>query len=219
MMSFQHFLTERTNKHATQRYELIKSIDHERPVTIHGPCPCYNILGDSQLDQALNRGNDWALADKLDGVGCSNFPMWSDMPLTDYVMAMSAVFSAARDKLFWVSELQGGRVGYGFGIYKQVPPQKQQKWVWEAAAHGASTILFWCWRDEVFGQESSGFGIIGNDGMTEERIRGIKQSASAMKNILRFSQNTRLNRQKLEFYSALKAIICIGRRNFPLGEF
>ncbi|HRR29264.1 MAG TPA: beta-galactosidase, partial [Victivallales bacterium] len=181
MMAFQHFLTERTNRHAARRYELIKSIDPQRPVTIHGPCPCYNMTGNSHMEQALNRGNDWYLADSLDGVGCSNFPMWWDQPYTDYVMAMTAIASAARRKLFWVSELQGGRVGIGFDVFDPVPPYKQQKWVWEAVAHGASTILFWCWRDEVFGTESSGFGIIGNDGMSQQRLKGIGITAKTMK--------------------------------------
>ncbi len=181
MMAFQHFLTERTNRHAAERYRLIKSLDGDRPVTIHGPCPCFNMTGDPHMEQPLNRGNDWTLADSLDGVGCSNFPMWWNMPMSDYAMSMSQIASAARNKLFWISELQGGRVGMGFDSYEPVPPEKQQKWVWEGVAHGASTILFWCWRDEVFGGESSGFGIIGSDGLAARRLDGIGSTAGVMK--------------------------------------
>ncbi len=47
-------------------------------------------------------------------------------------------------------------------------------------AGGADTILFWCWRDEVFGQESSGYGIVGSDGLAEARLAGFKRTAAAL---------------------------------------
>jgi beta-galactosidase len=50
----------------------------------------------------------------------------------------------------------------------------QQRWIWNGIACGADTVLFWCWRDEVFGRESNGYGVIGGDGLADERLEAMK---------------------------------------------
>jgi beta-galactosidase len=89
----------------------------------------------------------------------------------DFGMRVEFVKSAAREKKVWLSELQGGRSAIGFNIYDPVDGLSQQRWIWNGIACGADTILFWCWRDEVFGRESAGFGLAGDDGLAEERLR------------------------------------------------
>ncbi len=37
-------------------------------------------------------------------------------------------------------------------------------------------MLFWCWRDEVFGREAGGFGISGNDGYAEDRLEAMAKT-------------------------------------------
>ncbi|MDP6380701.1 MAG: beta-galactosidase trimerization domain-containing protein, partial [Phycisphaerae bacterium] len=46
---------------------------------------------------------------------------------------------------------------------------------------GADTILFWCWRDEVFGRESCGFGLSGLDGLAEERLRAMAHTGALIR--------------------------------------
>jgi beta-galactosidase len=41
-------------------------------------------------------------------------------------------------------------------------------------ARGAKAVIFWCWRDEVFGNESSGFGLAGWDGLAAQRLAAMK---------------------------------------------
>jgi len=55
-----------------------------------------------------------------------------------------------------------------------VQPLDQQRWVWNGIAGGADTVLFWCWRDEVFGREAGGYGLIGTDGLAEGRIAAMQ---------------------------------------------
>ena len=182
IMSFAHFLTWRSNRHAEDRYRIIKDVHPDKVVTAHGPSPCMLYVGDAHIDQALNRGNDWFIADKLDGIGCSSFPAWwSDMRHADYTMHMEMIYSAARGKRFWVSELQGGRSNYGFGVHNPVRAVDQQRWIWNSIACGADTVLLWCWRDEVFGSESNGFGFIGNDGYAAERIAAMRHTGKLLK--------------------------------------
>ena len=173
MMAFQHFLTCRANRHAKRRYDVIKGIDPDHLVTVHGGAPCALMPGWTN-DHAVNRGNDWFFADELDGVGCSSFPKWQGIDDADFGLRVEFVKSAARDKQVWLSEVQGGRAAAGFEIFEPVDALAQQRWIWNGIACGADTILFWCWRDEVFGSESAGFGIAGADGHAEERLAAMR---------------------------------------------
>ncbi len=175
MMSFEHFITLRACKHGARRYDLMKALDPDHPVTLHGgqPSPLYAGGGNTFT---LDRGNDWNFADHLDGVGCSSFPKWQEIDDADFGMRIEFVRSAARGKHIWLSELQGGRSAIGFSIFDSVDALSQQRWIWNGIACGADTILFWCWRDEVFGRESSGFGLDGSDGLADERLKAMAET-------------------------------------------
>ena len=173
MMAFSHFLTVRANQHGQNRYDLMKGLDPRHPVTLHGGCPCTEMAGWGTLTP-IDRGNDWAFADHLDGVGCSSFPKWFGIDDADFGMRLDLVKSAARGKSVWLSELQGGRASQGFEVHKPVDALSQQRWIWNGLACGADTILFWCWRDEVFGCESGGYGLSGLDGLAEERLAAMR---------------------------------------------
>jgi len=75
MMAFAHFMTIRANRHGKNRFDLMKALDPKHVVTLHGAHPCSEYVG-SANETPMNRGNDWAFADHLDGVGCSSFPKW-----------------------------------------------------------------------------------------------------------------------------------------------
>jgi beta-galactosidase len=180
MMAFQHFLTERAVRHAAARYGVLKPLVSPRPVTIHGPCPCVDFVG-TKVEAALERGNDWGFADALDGVGTSSFPLWFTLDDADFGCRVEAVHSAARGRAVWLSEVQGGRAATGFNLFEPVPARAQQRWIWNGLACGADMILFWCWRDEVFGYESAGFGLAGDDGLAEERLAAMRKTAAVLR--------------------------------------
>ena len=171
LMAFQHFLTCRADRHAAMRHAAMREVDGVHPITAHGCQPSAMYAGGIGFHEyALDRGNDWNLADVLDGIGCSSFPQWSGIDDADFGLRIDMVKSAARGKKVWLSELQGGRAAVGFNVYDVVRADQQQRWLWNGLGCGADTILFWCWRDEVFGRESNGFGIAGRDGFAEERL-------------------------------------------------
>ena len=179
MMAFEHFITCRANDHAVDRYKLMKSIDKVHPVTVHGGAPTPLYCGAEDI-YPIDRGNDWNFADTLDGIGCSSFPKWGGIDDADFGMRVEFVKSAAGEKRVWLSEVQGGRSAIGFNIYDDVDPDSQQRWIWNGFACGADTILFWCWRDEVFGRESAGFGLAGNDGFAEERLAAMRTTGKLL---------------------------------------
>lgn len=176
-MAFQHFLTVRANEHARKRHATIKEIDAEHPVTMHGGQPSPYYAGGQSITP-LDRCNDWFLAEFLDGVGCSSFPNWQHEDLDSFVVRMETIRSAAGSKRLWLSELQGGRAASGFAGAIPVRAVDQQHWLWNGIATGADTVLFWCWRDEIFTTEAAGFGIVGNDGFAEERVAGFQNTAA-----------------------------------------
>jgi beta-galactosidase len=178
-MSFAHFTTWRACEHARQRYEVIKGLDPRHPVTVHGGGPSADYTG-SERDSALNRGNDWFFADRLDGVGTSSFPKWAGIDDAEFGSRVEFVKSAARGKRVWLSELQGGRSAQGFDVHESVDALSQQRWIWNGVACGADTILFWCWRDEVFCREAGGFGLIGKDGLAEERLAAMRRTGNIL---------------------------------------
>ncbi len=179
MMAWQHFLTWRATDLGLARYDLVKALDPDRPVTVHGGDPTV-LYGMAYPNTALNRGNDWFFADEMDGIGCSSFPTWFHFSDADLAMRIECVRSAARGKRIWLSELQGGRAAHGFDVHEPVQPANQQRWIWTGISSGADTILFWCWRDEVFGQESAGFGLAGADGLAEPRLAALRHTSAVL---------------------------------------
>ena len=180
MMAFEKFLQWRAAEQMRFRAEIIKRADPTHIVTGHGAQPSAHMAGDAE-NHAINRGNDWDLVKPLDGVGCSHFPFWFAMSDADFGVRVECTRSAAGDKTVWVSELQGGSARQGFDVRPSVEAKPQQRWVWNGYGRGAKAVIFWCWRDEFFGRESSGYGLAGRDGLAEERIALMKQTGSILR--------------------------------------
>ncbi|MDX2020746.1 MAG: beta-galactosidase [Deltaproteobacteria bacterium] len=194
MMAWTHFITERSNNHASARYALFKKLDKDHPATLHGPSPCETHQGKAaSFGYPLDRGNDFAFADVVDGVGSSVFPTWWQMDDTELAVFATHVKSAARGKQAWFSEVQGGRASQGAEPHEPVTPADQQKWIWGAIAGGIDTVLFWCWRDEIFGGESGGYGLVGNDGQADHRLQAMRKTSGLLarhKDLIRAYQPT-----------------------------
>lgn len=182
-IEFQRFLTWRADRHAADRCRIAKAADPARPVTLHGGAPSGLEAGTDEARMPLDRGNDWNFAETFDGVGCSSYPEWFGIDDADFAGRMELVASATRlaGKKLWLSELQGGRASVGFSTCGGLRAAHQQRWVWNGLANGAELIIFWCWRDEVFGRESAGYGLAGADGFAEERMAAMRKSSDLLR--------------------------------------
>jgi beta-galactosidase len=178
-MAFARFITWRCAEHARKRFEIFKRLDGARPATVHGDSPSF-LKGGGSTGTPLDRGNDWDYADHLDGIGCSSFPLWGLTDAPDFAARIEVLPAAARGKKVWLSEVQGGQASCGFQSLKPVPARQQQSWLWTGLANGADTVLFWCWRDEVFTTEAGGFGFCGNDGFFPERAAAMRRAAEVL---------------------------------------
>jgi len=176
-IEFLRFLTHRAARHAKFRYDAIRRGDGEHLISAHCGTPAIQSAG-QRHEQALCRGVDWDLADQLDGFGCSHFPMWGTGYGEDiFGVRVESTRSANRGKVMWISELQGGSARSGITADSSVEPEQQQRWIASGMARGAKAVIFWCWRDEVFTTEASGFGLSGWDGLAEARLTAMKTTA------------------------------------------
>jgi len=206
MMAFLHYLHEMASSHGRMRYDLIKKLDPERPVTVHGAVPtAFHADKDAyELGQGcLARGNDWDYAEYLDGVGTSSFPVlegYGEDEFAARIMATASASLSAGGKRIWLSEVQGGQAAHGTVLHQPVPADLQQRWIWNGVATGAEAILFWCWRDEVFGKESGGFGLTGNDGCARARLDAMRKTGRLIREHAEFLAGYQMNHPRIGIY-------------------
>ncbi len=179
MVEFTRFLTVRAARHARFRYDALRGADPNHFISAHCATPSILSAGGGH-EQALCRGVDSDLADQLDGFGSSHFPFWGLMPLETYGMRLEAVRSANGPKPTWISEFHGGSARNGIMAHQTVPADTQQRYMITGFARAAKGIITWCWRDEVFGSESSGFGLNGLDGGADARLAAFRQTATIL---------------------------------------
>ncbi len=181
MIEYQQFLEWRSAEHLSVRAARIRDGDPSHPVLAHSVVLSPVMVGgESEYEQALCRGNDWEMATRLDAFGISNFPAWFHTDVPEYGMRVECGRSAAGERPFWICELQGGAARNGLGVMDPVPADLQQSWIWAGYGRGAKAVSFWCWRDEVFGRESSGFGVIGDDGHAADRREALRHTTSVL---------------------------------------
>jgi beta-galactosidase len=181
-IAYAAFLAHRTEEELRWRREAVLRGDDTRPVTAHTSFPAPWASGEwTEYEPPLARGNDWNLADVVDGFGSSHFPAWMHGSPLDYGARLEAARSAAQGKPYWIAELQGGAAAHGLQWMEPVTGARQARWVWTGIARGVKGVSFWCWRDEAFGRESGGFGIAGEDGHREDRLQHLRRTADLLR--------------------------------------
>lgn len=181
-LEWQRFLEHRTAELLRLRVSSLRTADSTHPIMAHSVVlSSFMQQGESEWDPPGARGNEWELAESLDAFGASHFPAWFHTLPSEYGARLESTRSAAGSKPHWVSELQGGGARTGLDVMKPVSASQQQRWVWMAFGRGVQCVNFWCWRDEVFGRESSGFGVIGDDGHALERVRAITHATQILR--------------------------------------
>ncbi len=175
-MEFQRFIAFKCAEHLRFRYNTIKSIDKNHTITAHGHLPSIWQQGDDKvyMEYALMRGNDWSMADEVDTLGCSYFP--ENEAEIDFCIKLECNRSAVQGKPLWISELLAGSGGSIFGGMPPYSANQQQRYFWNGIARGAKAIIYWTWRDEVFGPEAGCYGLNGSDDLAPERLEAVKES-------------------------------------------
>jgi beta-galactosidase len=180
-MEYLDFLAWRAAEHTSFRAEQIRSADPNHDVMAHSVVITpFHMKGESQFEQYLSRGNTFELARRVDAFGVSNFPGWFHTSAPEQGARIESARCSAGGRPLWISALQGGAASSGIGAMPPIPADLQQRWIWSSFGRGAKAVDFWCWRDEVFGRESSGFGVVGADGHARDRLSALAHTTDVL---------------------------------------
>jgi beta-galactosidase len=142
-----------------------------RPVSSHSDAPAI------MLSPLSGYGNpdDWWMSQVVDHYGTSIYPKhasaaapWSAVRLAS---ALDGIRSAARDKGWWIGELQAGQGATGVRVAAPVTGADLRLWGWAAISRGARAISYYAWYPMNSGYESNGYGLIDLDGGITDRAR------------------------------------------------
>ncbi|WP_432799952.1 beta-galactosidase [Poriferisphaera sp. WC338] len=182
MHDFLGWLNQRNEEMIDWRLAALKRGDDTHMVGSHTSLP--SACGGVALKEDLfARGIDWDVA-KGDFYGLSLFPdMTGGEPVSpiDITIRYEASASAAGNVPCLLSELQGGPTITAGRSTQPLDADRQQAWVWLAVSRGLEAAIFWCWRPEMFGLESGGFGVTSPDGFADARLKAIQSSVEKLK--------------------------------------
>jgi beta-galactosidase len=179
-LDFTHWQMARAAEMARWRVQTIRNADPVRPVGSHTGNP--TVLGGRNLNENLfSRGNDWDIA-AGDFYGFSSFPISGAAPgnMTGVDLAARMSLLSTTHAEVWLSELQGGPCCLAGEFAPPLSGAQQQSWIWTGLARGAKGVFFWCWRPEVFGAETAGFGFTAPDGCADDRAAAMRRTAAAV---------------------------------------
>ena len=135
-----------------------------RPVSSHSDAPAVML---SPLS-GFGSPDDWWMSHSVDYYGTSIYPKhaaaatpWSAVRLTS---ALDGIRSAARERGWWIGELQAGQGATGVRVAAPVTAADVRLWGWAALSRGARAISYYAWYPMSSGYESNGYGMIELDG-------------------------------------------------------
>lgn len=175
LLDWFRFMAHRSHEMGIWRRDAIREGDPDHVIAAHtgGPVSANRSYGE---EIPFSRGNDFDAAPEMDAFGTSAFPAWAGFDHSLLGIWLEVTRSVARPKPMWESEMQGGAFDQGFNYGRAVTGDEQQYWTWQAIGRGSKTALYWSWRDECWGVESGGYGIDGQDGMAEDRKKGLRKT-------------------------------------------
>lgn len=180
MHDYVAWITERAREMAEWRVAAIRAGDPRHPVGTHTGTP--TVTSGQNLNEILfSRGIDRDVA-AGDLYGYSSFPKQRDPYAGEaWTMRTAMITESGIGKPIWMSELQGGPTALARTWGAPLPGAEQQAWVWSGISQGARAVIFWCWRNEVFGIESNGFGLLADDGFADDRLKALGRTASVLR--------------------------------------
>jgi beta-galactosidase len=148
------------------------------PVSSHSDAPAVLI---SPLS-GFGNPDDWWMSRVVDYYGTSIYPRhasstapWSPVRL---MSALDGIRSAARDKGWWIGELQAGQGATGVRVGTPVTAADVRLWGWAALSRGARSISYYAYYPMSSGYESNGYGLVELDGTLTDRAKAAGAFAS-----------------------------------------
>lgn len=119
--------------------------------------------------------DDWWMARVVDSYGTSIYPKhasstapWSPVRL---MSGLDGIRSAARERGWWIGELQAGQGATGVRVANPVTEADVRLWGWAVLSRGARSISYYAYYPMSSGYEANGYGLIELDGLVTPRAR------------------------------------------------
>ena len=157
----------------------IKSID-DHPIHINPAGIGHNAL---QGGQSI-----WKEAEFTDFIGCSTHPTFHSRRFpasrihqsVSYFADLMKSATLDENKLFWVTELQGGPTLFSSPGYTCPSPQDIKTWLWENIASGAKAVVYWCFNSRNYGIEGGEWSLLNRLGKPSVRLLESKKVAETL---------------------------------------
>jgi beta-galactosidase len=128
--------------------------------------------------------DDWWMTQAVDHYGTSIYPKhassaapWSPVRL---MSGLDGIRSAARERGWWIGELQAGQGATGVRVAGPVTAADLRFWGWAVISRGARAISYYAWYPMSTGYEANGYGMIELDGAVTDRARAAGAFASVV---------------------------------------
>lgn len=176
ILSYTDFIDWKTFVAVKLREDLKMKADAASPRGSH-PVSSHSDAPSIMLSPLSGFGNpdDWWMAEAVDYYGTSIYPKhaasatpWSPIRL---MSALDGIRSAARDRGWWIGELQAGQGATGVRVAAPVTGADLRLWGWAALSRGARSLSYYAWYPMSSGYESNGYGMIDLDGTVTDRAR------------------------------------------------
>jgi len=149
-IDWRRFWVSSLTEHLRWRTETIKKSDTDHKIATH-PSGSGTLGG-----LGGGRADEFQLAKHIEILGVSSFPKWFNVPNWLHFLHLEVMRTAAGEKTFWQTELQGGkgmgqRGNVNLTIVKTPSPALEdiRVWNWNVLAAGGKGLIYWCWRDEL----------------------------------------------------------------------
>jgi len=171
-----HFVSDNQKEKIADLAAEVKKIDVNHMVHINTTAVGENCLISGQ--------SIWKQAEVVDFIGCSAHPPFLSRRFpADRVHQSQAYFADLmksstphKDKLFWVTELQGGHSLFCSPVWSYPSPSDIRLWVWEGIASGARAVVFWCLNGRNYGIECVGeYALLNLRGKPSKRLLEAKK--------------------------------------------
>jgi len=167
MIDWRKFWLENLRDNLSWRVRLAREVAPKHPVMTHVASSAY--LG----AMAYSSWDEWMLSLPCDKFGSSSFPGWlMKGDLSVHMFHLEMIRDASRGKPFWQSELQAGYHNIG-GLNRTGTPSISdiKMWNWNVLSAGAKGLMYWQWRPDLLGFESSACGLCDVSGKPTDRAK------------------------------------------------
>jgi beta-galactosidase len=191
ILSYTDFIDWKTFIAAKLRDDLQMKADAARGRQAPGPKPQPLISSHSDVPAVLlsplsgfGNPDDWWMTQAVDHYGTSIYPKhassaapWSPVRL---MSGLDGIRSAARERGWWIGELQAGQGATGVRVAGPVTAADVRFWGWAVISRGARAISYYAWYPMSTGYEANGYGMIELDGSVTDRARAAGSFAAVV---------------------------------------